>query len=59
MFREMETWKLLAWLCGLLVVFWLSVELLSVPPTVMGFITMVVFIGVGMGIGRLITKKLN
>lgn len=52
-----EPWKLLSALSVLLVIYLLSVVLLDVPASVLGFVVLVISVGIGSVIGRIISER--
>lgn len=56
---DVKAWQVLAGLSALLALYWFSIAVLNVPTSVLGFITMVVFVGIGVAIGRVISGRLS
>lgn len=56
---DVEAWQVLAGLAGLLLVYAIGVAFLDVPVSIVGFLSMVVFIGIGVVLGRLLTRLLS
>ena len=56
---DVEAWQVLAGLAGLLIVYTLGVAFLDVPVSIVGFLSMAVFIGIGVVLGRLLSRLLS
>jgi hypothetical protein len=56
---DVEAWQVMAGLAGLLIVYAIGVVFLEIPVSVLGFLSMVVFIGIGVVLGRLLSRLLS
>lgn len=56
---DVQAWHVLAGLTALLVVYAISAAVLNVPVSVVGFLTAVFFLGVGLALGRLLSRSLS
>jgi hypothetical protein len=56
---DIETWQVLAGLAGLLIVYMIGVAVLNLPASVFGFLTMAFFIGLGVVLGRLLSRVIS
>ncbi len=56
---DVKAWQVLAGLSALLALYWVSIVVLNVPTSILGFLTMVVFVGIGVAIGRVISGRLS
>lgn len=56
---DVEAWQVMAGLAGLLIVYAIGVVFLEIPVSVLGFLSMAVFIGIGVVLGRLLSRLLS
>lgn len=56
---DLQAWHVLGGLAGLLLVYLIGVAFLNVPASIAGFLVMVLFIGVGVVLGRLLSRVLS
>lgn len=53
---DVHPWQILVGAAALLIIYASSVVFLDVPVSVGGFLAMVIFLGVGVAIGRLLSR---
>lgn len=56
---DIQPWQVLGGLAGLLLVYAIGVALLDLPVSIVSFLTMVVFISIGIVLGRLLSRFLS
>lgn len=56
---DVQPWQVLAGLTALLAIYGVSVAVLDLPVSIVSFVLMVIFVGIGVVLGRLLSEQFS